>query len=66
MNQELLERLKNELPSLMDYYSYDPQDSDYLCVFCGNRAETNHHPVKHKPNCLGQALYNELHPEDFD
>ena len=63
MNKELLDKLKNKLPDLLDAYDYDANDSDYKCAFCGNRAATNSDLVRHKPDCLGIELEKELNNE---
>ena len=39
MNKDTLNKLKDKLPHLMDYYSYSAVSSDYLCVFCGVRID---------------------------
>lgn len=61
MNEELLLRLKDKLPDLLDCYIVDPYDSDYKCVFCGNRSATNSDIVRHKEDCLGVQLQKALY-----
>lgn len=56
----LLNRLKDELPSLMRAWSPCDNASDYQCAFCHERADTNVGEVKHTNDCLGEALLREL------
>lgn len=39
--------------NLLDHNELSERYSDYVCVFCGNRAETNTTRVEHKDDCLG-------------
>ena len=60
MNIKTLQKLESELPFLLDKYSPDPDGSDYVCMFCGNRAQHNDIPVVHREDCLGIELLAEL------
>lgn len=52
-----LEKLQNELYSLMHHYNYNPDGSDYSCCFCGHQASINGETFKHRDDCLGEALH---------
>jgi len=56
----LLNRLREELPSLMRAWEPCDNDSDYKCAFCNRRSNTNHGDITHADDCLGQALSREL------
>ena len=62
MNEQLLTKLKDELPSLLNKYCYNPNDNDYICFccFCNRRAAHNTELVVHKEDCLGVELQNAL------
>ena len=65
MNQDLLNELRDGLPSLLDHYEPNPNNSDYRCVFCGNHAKTNNDLVVHRLDCLGAKLDMALNPIDI-
>lgn len=58
MKKELIEKLRDELPSLMRAWSPCDNDSDYKCAFCNNRSDTNHGDITHAKDCLGIELSN--------
>lgn len=39
LSKEILEKLKEELPRLLDHWDPNPQSSDYKCVFCNQRPQ---------------------------
>ena len=56
MSSDPLLDLNDALPDLMRQWSPCDNDSDYKCVFCHERAETNVGDVKHRDDCLGVRL----------
>lgn len=53
---ETLDEFKDMLPTLLHNYDPNPQSSDYECVFCFQRSDTNQGTIDHKANCLGIRL----------
>lgn len=58
--REFAEELNNDLPELMCHYSYNPNGSNYVCNFCGERPITNYAPIIHDDICIGIKLQNIL------
>ena len=52
----LLEKLRNDLPSLMRAWEPSDREADYKCAFCHMRSRTNQGEVNHEPGCLGEEL----------
>lgn len=62
--RDLADELLTETYSLMFHYSYCDNDSDFVCEFCGKRAETNDaNTINHKTDCLGPRLLEALRGE---
>ena len=60
ISRKIGNELADELTNLMEFYSYNPNGSDYSCCFCRSQANTNNDSVIHSLDCLGQRLHNEL------
>ena len=63
ISRELADELASEISSLMDHYSYCSNGSDYVCEFCGNRANTNLDGVIHDKNCPAERWIKTLRGE---
>lgn len=64
LDPELIKTLNDfqfdTLPSLMHMWSPCDNDSDYICAFCRNRADTNDGAIEHEEDCEGKKLGREL------
>jgi hypothetical protein len=62
IDSSLISQMATKVQFLLDHYEPSEREADYVCVFCGNRAERNGASVVHKDNCLGVRFlkaYNE-------
>ena len=65
MRQKTLDRLREELPSLMRAWAPCDNDSDYKCAFCHERSNTNLGDITHTKDCLGEELLKDLANDPF-
>lgn len=63
LSETTLNELNEQLPNLLEYFSYSERAADYICCFCGTRAKTNTSLITHDPDCLGIRLQQELQNE---
>ena len=61
MDEEFLEELREETIPLLFRYNYNPNGSDWECVYCGQRQATpGASEVAHDPDCFGVKLLEKL------
>lgn len=73
LSKEILEKLKEELPRLLDHWDPNPQSSDWKCVFCNQRPQAEARngkweqiPTSHDSDCFGKQLEKELQSSDCE
>lgn len=56
--------LRSELSRFMCYYHYNPNGSDYSCLFCGGTPTPYRSDIVHRPDCDGERFLKLLESKE--